>query len=122
MFFLINWVNCIFIIYDIYKTANIFFFRYYIAVSNICVYDVYKYPITKKGIYRMSKPNRKKLREIMKRENLTAQDVATVLDRKLSTVQTWCAKTGVDIPDHSVALLHYKLEEMKIDADKQDDK
>jgi DNA-directed RNA polymerase specialized sigma24 family protein len=59
--------------------------------------------------YTGNKINRKKLLSLIKKNGLTPQDVADVLGRKITTVQTWMSTSGVDIPDHSIQLLQYKL-------------
>lgn len=61
--------------------------------------------------YSGEKINQPLLRELMNKHELKANDVADLLDRKLTTVQTWMAASGVDIPDHSLQLLEYKLNE-----------
>lgn len=55
------------------------------------------------------KPNRMKLRLIMTEHDLIAEDVAVMLGRTLSTVQTWMSKAGADMPNHLLELLEYKL-------------
>lgn len=59
--------------------------------------------------YTGKKINRGMLLDAMKNGNLTPQDVAALLDRKISTVQTWMSTSGVDIPSHSIELLRFKL-------------
>lgn len=59
------------------------------------------------------KINRPELRRLMTDHQLTAARVAELLGRKTSTVQTWASASGVDIPDHALELLKYKLKEME---------
>lgn len=59
--------------------------------------------------YSGEKINRQALHDLMEIHGLTVEDVAKLLDRTPSTVQTWRSIAGVDIPDHTLLLLEYKL-------------
>ena len=57
-----------------------------------------------------TKKNRARLDEIVIEFDMTARDVAQLLNRSESTVQSWMVPdTGRDIPDHTLELLEYKL-------------
>ena len=51
------------------------------------------------------KENRESFIEFMDDNNLSAKQVAKLLDRELVTIQAYRSKAGVDIPNHSFQLL-----------------
>ena len=55
------------------------------------------------------KKNRERLRELMAHHDLTKKQVSTMLNRSSSTIETYCSRSGVDIPDHLLELLELKL-------------
>ncbi len=61
-------------------------------------------------LLKSKKPNRDKLVRLIHHYNITTEQIGAWLDRKPGTVQAWTQKySGVDISDHSLELLRYKI-------------
>ena len=60
-----------------------------------------------------AKPNRARLKSIMREHYLTAMDIAEVTGRKQSTVYVWlCKSSGADIQPETLCYLESKLPEV----------
>lgn len=63
------------------------------------------------------KKNRRELMALMNDHELDVDQVAKMLNRRSGTVRAWMQKrTGVDIADHSLELLRYKIADFKAEA------